>query len=421
MSRFFDMIQENGFWYLIKSIAYRPVVLCCRKYYERFGRIKDNKVLFVPNMATTDSDNALVLYQYLRKEAQPSGFDYVLLVKKNDVVDPQDIDESNTAVVRQDTFAHGGMTLRAIREIATSRYIFFSNSSPARNVKMKRGQIIINLWHGSGYKDIQNSDSKWINGQHFDYVLVPGDVFVETKKKFFSCEREQIWPIGYPRYDIFRRDNSSERRVFEERFQTEGYKKVVWMPTFRKPSSKAYCPEAEISYSFDLPLLKNEDEMAELDELCRSNHVKLFIKRHPVQREYQCERKRYSNIVFLSNEDLKSMGISLYSFLTVTDALISDYSSVAIDYMLLNKPMAFALDDFEDYKATRGFVFEDPLKYMPGHHLYCLDDMRVFLDDVAHDVDRYAAERAAIMPEVHTLSDQYCACVWDKVRKIHRG
>ena len=36
---------------------------------------------------------------------------------------------------------------------------------------------------------------------HKDYCLVPGDVFIETKKEFFGCSSRKLLALGYPRYD----------------------------------------------------------------------------------------------------------------------------------------------------------------------------------------------------------------------------
>ena len=51
-----------------------------------------------------------------------------------------------------------------------------------------------------------------------------------------------------------------------------------------------------------------------------------------------------SNIVILSNEQLYHMDIQTNEILMHADALISDYSSVAVDYLLLDRPIAFTLD-----------------------------------------------------------------------------
>ena len=54
--------------------------------------------------------------------------------------------------------------------------------------------------------------------------------------------------------------------------------------------------------------------------------------------------------------------IKLYELIGISDGLLSDYSSVAVDYLLLDRPLGYVLADYNIYKEKRGFVFEDPLE-----------------------------------------------------------
>ena len=90
------------------------------------------------------------------------------------------------------------------------------------------------------------------------------------------------------------------------------------------------------------------------------------------------------------------------------DALITDYSSIAVDYLLLDKPIAFTLDDYEEYKQLRGFVFKDALAYMPGHHVFETDQLEAFFDDICAGNDRYRDDRRRLMPRMQNPTDSYC-------------
>ena len=59
----------------------------------------------------------------------------------------------------------------------------------------------------------------------------------------------------------------------------------------------------------------------------------------------------------------------MYVLLRNADALITDYSSAYFDYMLLNRPIAFTVEDIEEYRKKRGFVFDNPFEYMPVRRL----------------------------------------------------
>ena len=96
-----------------------------------------------------------------------------------------------------------------------------------------------------------------------------------------------------------------------------------------------------------------------LINFCRDNHVLVVIKKHYLQIPYDFGENVLTNIVYLENQDLEDNGLQLYEFINCSDALISDYSSVAIDYLLLNRPIGFTLDDYDAYTESRGWVFED--------------------------------------------------------------
>ena len=191
------------------------------------------------------------------------------------------------------------------------------------------------------------------------------------------------------------------------------------MPTFRKAGvGKMIESKINLREGYDFPLMKSERDISLLNSFCLEHNLLLLIKRHPYQVRYMAEDKKFSNIIFICNNDLIERNIDLYSLLRYTDALISDYSSVSIDFLLLNKPIAFSLDDYEQYKNKRGFVFDNPLEYMPGHHLYNFDDLKSFLLDVAEGKDPYADDRKKIMPLVHNPCDNYCERIWNKILEL---
>ena len=90
------------------------------------------------------------------------------------------------------------------------------------------------------------------------------------------------------------------------------------------------------------------------------------------------------------------------------DGLITDYSSIGFDFLLVDKPIGFTLDDYEKYKNSRGFVFENPLEYMPGNHIYSLSDLLEFIKNVAEQKDEYKEDRAKVRSIAHNETEDYC-------------
>ena len=79
--------------------------------------------------------------------------------------------------------------------------------------------------------------------------------------------------------------------------------------------------------------------------------------------------------------------------MTQCDAMITDYSSIYWDYLVLDRPIGFTEDDAEDYGKGRGFIMDDPEKYKPGMKLKTIDDFYKFVDDLAAGVDDYKEQR----------------------------
>ena len=105
----------------------------------------------------------------------------------------------------------------------------------------------------------------------------------------------------------------------------------------------------------------------------------------------------------------------MYKFVALTDALLSDYSSIAIDYLIVDRPIAYTLDDFEEYRKTRGFLVEDPRVYMPGYHLYVFDDLKRFILDLFEGKDLYKEQREQMGDQLIVKSDNYCKGILDRL------
>ena len=184
-------------------------------------------------------------------------------------------------------------------------------------------------------------------------------------------------------------------------------KAVIWMPTFRKSNLKG-CRESEIQMEYQLPGLTGEDDLRKLDMHLKKLDMLLIIKKHPLQTEWSQNENELTNIRYVTEEMLENAGIQLAELMGICDGLISDYSSAAVDFMLLHRPMAYVLEDFMAYKEKRGFVFEDPLIYMPGEKVYDYQGIEAFLEHVAAGEDLYKEEREKLMPVMHNPAKNYC-------------
>ena len=270
-----------------------------------------------------------------------------------------------------------------------------------------KGQTVVNLWHGCGYKDAEQGKKKQNIKPDFDYALVPGPVFVKTKSGLWNCEPDRLLMMGYPRYDWMLHPSMSKDEILDSLFGWKGKKAVLWMPTFRK-SDLGGCAENEIELPCQLPAIQNMNELKELDSYLREQEIILIIKKHPLQTEWDENEQEFTNIRYVAEALLEKKQIKLYELIGISDGLLSDYSSVAVDYLLLDRPLGYVLADYNIYKEKRGFVFEDPLEYMPGEKIYNACDIRKFMKHLTDGTDSYRQERAKNLKQMHNKTENYC-------------
>ncbi len=375
------------------------------KLVENLPKIQENKIVFY---ASNDfSDNCLALYEYMVAKGIDRKYDIVWLVRDVDRAKARNARKpggrARFVKVKDDRI--GIWMHEAQKEAMSARYLFFTHS--LNWVKVKRHeQTFVNLWHGCGYKGEKTKNGKKNKTKYFDICTVTGPKYVEAQAKMFETEKEKIIPTGYARTDWFITEKDNDVQFCESlKKNAKATRIVIWMPTFRQ-STLARLDDSTGCGELGLPLAETQTDIARINELCRKRNILLIIKTHNLQKAYSIEDM--SNVMCVDNNDLENMDVNLYGFLANTDSLITDYSSVAIDYMLLDKPIGYILDDFDEYEKVRGWDLENVRDYMPGEHIFTLDDLERFLEDIAEGRDPHREWRHRVNAEVNVVSDNHC-------------
>ncbi|MFR1380466.1 MAG: CDP-glycerol glycerophosphotransferase family protein, partial [Clostridium neonatale] len=128
-----------------------------------------------------------------------------------------------------------------------------------------------------------------------------------------------------------------------------------------------------------------------------------------------------NNILFLTQNDIENKKINLYSLFNETDALLTDYSSVNFDYLLLNKPIGYVIDDFENYKNRPGFAMKNPLDVMPGDKLYSVKDLYRFIETLLKGEDNYRESREKVNEWANKYHDnKNCERLLKIIKKFYK-
>lgn len=281
--------------------------------------------------------------------------------------------------------------VNAIIAIMTSKVMI---DSSYHTIKMKptKKQLFLQCWHGSPLKYMYPSDG--INNSiYYSKLYYAAKIFKEHMQQYFRAENDKMFCGGSPRNDYL----FSETEL-PEIFQFSG-KSVIWMPTFRHGIGRS---ESDI----DIPVI-NEGNVEALNQRLEKLNIRLYIKAHRLQMNgfQNLINNNHQNIILLSDVDLKNSNIPLYAFLSHMDALLTDYSSVYYDYLLLDRPIGFVIDDFEQYKKNRGFAFDAPLELMPGDKIYSINELLVFFDNLASGIDKYSSDRHRVNSICNTFTD----------------
>lgn len=269
----------------------------------------------------------------------------------------------------------------------TAEYCLYSNCS--LGLRLFKGQHRVYLTHGIALKNLNGALTR-LDG--LEMIVSPSDFTSGLINKAMPGAEKITKVLGLPRNDmLFRKDANSIRFLS----QFGECKKIIWMPTFKRNVTNIGSRQRN-DFSQDTAKdvsLLTEEFMGRLNKELADMNILLCVKFHPFQNLDYIDFYNLSNIVSLSREDIEDNRICLYSFIAEFDAMISDYSSVVYDYLLLDKPLAFDLTDYASYAEGRGFSVEDPIEYMPGKKIRSEDDFIAFVRDVAEGVDNYQSDR----------------------------
>lgn len=228
---------------------------------------------------------------------------------------------------------------KSMYHIATGSICIIDSYWPAVSLlNHKKGIIIMQLWHSigkvkqSGYQTVGKKSGRKIEyakalNMHgnYDYIIAGSKIWNKFYCESFNTTEDKLLNFGLPRIDYLLNTEQKNRcKFFMEHPEWTKRKVVLYAPTFRK-NMKAHWQSI---------LDAAEDE----------NFI-LIIKKHPGQ-EIHISTKA-TNVVFMEDWDTIDL-------LAVCDALITDYSAIAIEAAVLKKRTYYWVYDYEQYMQNNG-------------------------------------------------------------------
>ncbi len=303
-----------------------------------FFPVQNNKIIFESGRNKTD-DNPFAIYEYFKKN-NINNYKLIWIVSKK--TDISKLDKNEYCYYR---------TFRAYYHLATCKYKIKSQSTGSL-LKKKKNQICIYVDHGSyglkmcGY-DLTNAKERppLPYTKEWDYYIAANEYSL-NKNKDVTGYNGKSYCLGLARTDKLVDPDPNKISTIKEKYHLSNEKRkiVLYAPTFRDKD------------------IENNTCSYKIDELYKLSDIKLIVTCHPQEKELAKKLNIPKNVINALEEDINDL-------LLISDILITDYSSVIFDYLILDRPIIFYPYDYDDYMSYRNFYL-DYKKDLPGPVCY---------------------------------------------------
>lgn len=269
--------------------------------------------------------------------------------------------------------------------------------------KLKKSSYRIFTRHGG---PIKNCDLYFSDMGELDCCLSLSPNLLDAERKHFSGKPPRFVHLGYPAHDaLFDARDLYSLGFWEKLTGRSGrFAKIIgWMPTYRQHRMASRRDDDTPVFPFGVPLLWKHEDFHRLNELLARENILLAIQMHHAQAG-SFPREHFSNIVTIEQSVKEALGISNACMMQGFDALITDYSGAYMEFILLDRPIAISIDDYETYAAKNGFTI-DFFEWIKGEYLKTAADLEHFVENVARGRDVAREERRDAMQRIHNHLD----------------
>jgi CDP-glycerol glycerophosphotransferase len=289
---------------------------------------------------------------------------------------------------------------RAYHEaLAQARYVISNDHFPDWFLR-RPDQVCVQTWHGTPLKrlgldvsDMRNTirrfQRRWDQQvANWQYVISPNPFSTPILRRAYAIEGEML-ETGYPRNDVLARpDRDDLAAAVRRRLDLpDGVRTVLYAPTYRDQVR-----DRRGRYRLDLQL-----DIERLHATVGDDTVILFRKHH-----YVADAVPATPDGFVRDVSSYPDGTEL---MLAADVLLTDYSSMIVDYANTGRPMLFFTYDLDAYRdEIRGFYL-DFVATVPGPLLGTTDEVADALGDLAGVENAYAERYRAFRETFCALDD----------------
>ncbi|HEC1780275.1 TPA: CDP-glycerol glycerophosphotransferase family protein, partial [Campylobacter lari] len=270
-----------------------------------------------------------------------------------------------------------------LKYLASAKYLINNVTFPDYFIR-KDGQKYLNTWHGTpikylgkkiqtGFMEHANAQRNFLHATHLIHPNLHTKDIMESDYDIKDLFSGVSILTGYPRIDL---SLSNDVSIKNDLGIKDNQKVLLYAPTWRGGLNKQY---------FDFERLKND-----ILELQKSNFKVLVSVHHEV--EHLFDNEQFKNV-------LLPPYIEMNELLSIVDVLITDYSSVMFDFMVLERPIICYVYDYEYYKQERGLYFDT--NEITHHICKTIEDVK----EVLNSKDLFVKDNSRLTSLKHKFYD----------------
>ena len=357
-----------------------------------FVKTDPNLILFTSFSGKQYNDSPKAIYEYMRSLPEGKKFKYVWAFEE-----PEKFSNVDCEKVKIDTWKYFITTLKA-------KY-WVTSVNIERGLKYKKKDTFyLNTWHGPAINLMGNavegrSDFRW---DHIDRFCISGNYERPIIERDFCVRPESLLLSGLPRNDELY--HVTPERVAELRRQfnvPDGKKIILYAPTWRESTDGG--ASCDLRPPIDLDKWKTK----------LGNDYVIFIRAHVNTREML--GIQYDDVIRNGSDHP-----AVNDLLMMADYLISDYSSIIMDYSILCRPIICFGYDYEEYNKARGGFYFDLDKEIPSGVCHAEDEVLDYIltSDYATECEKAKKFRDA---HIEIGGEATRICVDEIFNKSHGG
>ena len=301
-------------------------------------------ILYESFHGSSMSDSPYAIFRFLLSSPDYSGLTHVWALTEPAEANPAYRHLPNVKVVQ-----HGGAEYA--RYLASAKYLINNSTFPSYFTR-KPDQIYLNTWHGVPLKRMFRHEGRTLtphaNSQRnllaATHLVFPNAYTVN--KLLDSADIEGIVTAvisesGSPRTDLVL---SADRNAIRSKLGiADGKRVLLYAPTWRGDLTSIATEVDDLLHAVDVLERAAGEEFA------------VLVSVH----NFLSGEEQVSSAIRAIPKDL-----DVNELLAAVDLLVTDYSSIMFDYMVLDRPLILYAYDRAEYEATRGLYL--PLESVPG-------------------------------------------------------